>query len=55
MDVIIKNGLTERVEGEHVRHRARAQGGETAATAPSGAGIGTRDNGGVGFTKNRNY
>jgi len=36
-DLPIKNGLAERLEGEHLRYRTQAQGGETAATAPSGA------------------
>jgi len=44
-DLPIKNGLAERVEGEHIRYRTRAQGGAGPA-APSGAGIGTRDHGG---------
>ena len=45
LDILIKNGLAEKLEGEHIRHSTQARGGETAATAPSGAGIGTRDKG----------
>jgi len=52
LDLLIKNGLAEKLEGEIVRYRTWAQGGETAATAPSGAGIGKQDHWGVGFTKN---
>jgi predicted transcriptional regulator len=33
LNMLIKNGLVERVEGEHIRHRPWPQGGETAATA----------------------
>jgi len=38
LDLLIKNGLAEKLEGEYIRYRSQAQGGETAATAPSGAG-----------------
>jgi predicted transcriptional regulator len=33
MDMLIKNGLVERADGEHIRHRTTPKGGETAANA----------------------